>query len=441
MDFVLVLKVCPSCLSWQSVDPCPTCNCETYLPGLCSNRSCLAEVSGKFCGVCGSPSFGGLLESKEAKGEITISYVPTPSPLVSDRPSVFSQGKPSPSHAPVSHPPVSQTPVYHPPVSQTPVSQTPTAPTTRTTLNRAPVSPTTYSPAPTPTYAPAPFQPRPNYSTTDTSSILQSGISPSAAVKGISGADSDPLSRYRVAQPDNNQNMDWNKELRSASRAEGSKNQSVFERETPPQVNSQPVVRQPNPAPAPQYAQTQQQVYTSPNVDVNANIRPSILSQQNDPLDRYRLKNDAPANPAPVTAARLPGAPQTQGVAYAPTVRPSVLKDNSDALSKYRVKSPEEDERTWAFSFRNLPTTPEKVVRLVVDGKTLYSGYAPAGSLNEHVSYTAGPGAGSVQVQFNIELINFNLQRNLDMSKGRFVRFSIEQAQMKFRQQKMDLDI
>jgi len=107
-------------------------------------------------------------------------------------------------------------------------------------------------------------------------------------------------------------------------------------------------------------------------------------------------------------------------------------------LDRYRVKSPEEEERTWEIILRNIPQAPGKIVELKVDDRQLYSGTGNDRVVSSNFSTMCNSTAS--QFILKVGLINFNLTRSLEIGKGRFVRFAVEQGQFKFRQQKTAID-
>eukprot|EP01123_Difflugia_compressa_P015745 TRINITY_DN904_c0_g2_i2.p1 TRINITY_DN904_c0_g2~~TRINITY_DN904_c0_g2_i2.p1 ORF type:complete len:260 (-),score=43.88 TRINITY_DN904_c0_g2_i2:213-992(-) len=172
-------------------------------------------------------------------------------------------------------------------------------------------------------------------------------------------------------------------------------------------------------------------VFTSPYVVADPTIRPSILKQQDDPLQRYRVKSEETVNPTPSTNT-VPSSGVTPVAA-----RPSLLREQSDdPLSKYRVKSPEEEEVTWEIYLRNLPAESVNIVEFFADDKKVFAGFGSNGVVTENFNYTCKPGTTSTHFCLKISFINFNLNKTLDITKGRFIRFSVDYGQMKFRQQK-----
>jgi len=264
----------------------------------------------------------------------------------------------------------------------------------------------------------------------DTTSIFHSGITPSSVVKGITGAGDDPLAKYRVQKVEKD-DVDWHQTIRSASRAnvEGESDPLKLYTGQPPAyvVNTVPAqspnIRY-NPKGTPQ--STPHNVHKNVNVVPDPTIKPSLLKEQGDYLEKYRVKSDPSIN---VGADTEP-------------IRPTVLKNSGgdDYLSKYRVRSPEEEERTWDIQLRNIPATSGKIVELQVEERQLFagSGAGTGGVISSNFSTLAS--STSSNFVLKIGAINFNLTRSLEIGKGRFVRFALEQGQIKFRQQKTPID-
>jgi len=289
-------------------------------------------------------------------------------------------------------------------------------------------------------------------SVTDTTSIFGSGITPSAVAKGVTGVDNDPLAKYRVKPTESTDaEVDWHSTLRSASRANVEETGNPFHRldgepsyvNTPANQNyrsnqasqARPPSEAMRKAPSANARQATPyvppyNVHTSANVIPDPTIKPSVLKEQGDYLEKYRVKN--------VDPTLTPG---TTTVTSAGGVRPSVLKDQGDGyLDKYRIKTPEEEERTWEISLRNIPASSNKIVEVQVDDRQLYSGSGNDKVVSLNFSTMCKPNDTSSQFIVKIGLISFNLTRSLELGKGRFVRFSVEQGQMKFRQQKTPFD-
>lgn len=224
---------------------------------------------------------------------------------------------------------------------------------------------------------------------------MSSGIRPTAVKKGITGVD-DPLAKYRVQNnPNDTASVDWDKEIRSASRADTTTPTTYVPQEKPIE-----------------------QRYVPPSA--NTTILPARTDVRN-PTSQFSSSN--------------PYVRPEQGI------KPSALKDGSDVLQKYRIKTPEEEEMTWEISLRQIPASLGKSVLFQVDGSVLYSGEGTNGIVTANVTtMCSSENSGTSQVLFKINAINFNLNRNLEISKGRFVRFSVESGQMKFRQQKTPFD-
>jgi len=285
-------------------------------------------------------------------------------------------------------------------------------------------------------------------SVTDTTSIFGSGITPSAVAKGVSGIDDDPLAKYRVKSTNADADeVDWHSTLRNASRANVEETGNPFHRldgepsyvNTPPNQNyranqasqARPpseALRKPPAKQATPYVPPSN-VHTNVNVVPDPTIKPSVLKEQGDYLEKYRVKNVDPTLTSGATVTSAGG------------VRPSVFKDQGDDyMDKYRIKTPEEEERTWEISLRNIPASSNKIVELQVDDRQLYSGSGNDKVVSLNFSTMSKSNATSSQFIVKIGLINFNLTRSLELAKGRFVRFSVEQGQMKFRQQKTPFD-
>jgi len=152
-------------------------------------------------------------------------------------------------------------------------------------------------------------------------------------------------------------------------------------------------------------------------------IRPSILRDNTDPLEKYRIKDTNETNTS-----------QTQSSAPK-----SILhKDDSDPLQRYRVKSAEEEQMTWNIYLFGLVADPDKPVELKCDGNLVYMGDGVNGTVTTRVVYQAqGP---TTAVTLSIKSMNFNLTKNLEIGKGRFIKFAIESNQLKFRQQITEID-
>jgi len=388
MDFEVTLSVCPRCVSWQSGTNCGDCGSATTTPDVCSK--CKTTNNTKYCTLCGAPTYITLLDPESS----------------AQRP------KNTGSYAVGSHSQI----IYE---------------SSHTAQQLAP---------------PHIKQPqRSGYSTTDTTSIFGSGITPSSVVKGRSGADDDPLAKYRVKSEEKDDSENWHQAIRSASRAnvdESTGIDSLLRLDAQQAINAPPgyratpksptgarppseALRNVNTRPGVKANPSPHNIHTNVNVIPDPTIKPSALKDQGDYLEKYRVKS--------VDPTLTPGEPVTSNV------RPSVLKDQGDDyLERYRVKTPEEEERTWEISLRNLPVSSSKIVELQVDNRQLYSG-----SGNDRVvssNFSTMCNSTSSQFVLKIGAINFNLSRSLEIGKGRFVRFSVEQGQMKFRQQKTPIE-
>jgi hypothetical protein len=357
--------------------------------------------------------------------------------------------------------------------------------------------------------------------TVDTSSIIGKGITPSAVARGVATGQDDALSKYRITKEDDNRDVDWIKEIRSASRAQVEDNDTAYvsgepayvhapnaqhkpgttnvqHHQPPPSqqlrrddnvfsrpnnnsaVNANRPNNQRNPAPppgpsrAPQYQQYpppsthqqyqnyppssshqqyqnypppssqqqygnyppssshhqhhQQQRSHDPNpwVKEESTIKPSVLRDSSDPLEKYKIKDTPPEtlqNPVISSSGNQPK---------------SLFKDNNDVLDKYRVKSAEEEEKTWHIYLIGLTADPGKPIELKCDGQVVYAGEGVNGHVTTHVTYES-KGAGPTSIILNIKSLNFVLNKSLELQNGRFVRFGVERGQLKFRQQKTDV--
>jgi hypothetical protein len=299
---------------------------------------------------------------------------------------------------------------------------------------------------------------QPQNPTVDTSSIYAKGVTPSAVYHGVSRGEEDALSKYRVTSPDQVQDIDWIKTLRSASRAQVEEPGEVFSVKSQEQVvhNPQQQVQshntRPQNAPPPSQQIRREDVFSSrpPNSAINvrpqqhnvyqgpprahspyqstsvtveeSTIRPSVLRDSGDPLEKFRIKpeelNDINQTSQPKTVFKK--------------------QDSNDSLDRFRVKSAEEEEKTWHLYMMGLTADPGKPIELRCDGQLIYTGEGLNGVVNAHSVYEAqGP---VVNVVLHVKSLNFVVNRSLELSKGRFVRFSVERGQMKFRQQKTEFE-
>jgi hypothetical protein len=362
-----------------------------------------------------------------------------------------------------------------------------------------------------------PHAPRnPNSKAVDTTSIIGKGITPSAVAKGVASGQDDALSKYRITGADDNQDVDWIRTLRSASRAQVEDDSGAYISGEPVQVHSavpqykattnahhQPppsqqlrrddnVFSRPNnnsavnmnrpnnqrnPPPPPGPSRTQQyqnypppsshqqyqnypppssqqqyQNYPPPSsqqqyqnyppsshqqqyrahdpnpwVKEESTIRPSVLRDNSDPLEKYKIK-DNPPETLQNTNISSSGGNQPK----------SLFKDNNDVLDKYRVKSAEEEEKTWHIYLIGLTADPGKPIELKCDGQVVYSGEGVNGHVTAHVTFES-KGNGPTSMVLNIKTLNFVLNKSLELTNGRFVRFAVERGQLKFRQQKTDV--
>jgi hypothetical protein len=322
----------------------------------------------------------------------------------------------------------------------------------------------------------------------DSTSILAKGVTPSAVFKGVSSGEDEALSKYRITGKDEEaQDIDWMRTLRAASRAaveepaevvamrtpeptattsvasgyaysrppqhtgptpsqQMRREDNVFSNRNNPHNNppppgyvankpqNQPISgirdtsQQVNPANSKLYnppEQQQQSKYRSTGITVSeSTIKPSSLRDTSDALEKYRIKESDLNNDA-----------QQQSAASQPK---PMFKDNSDPLEKFRVKPPEEEEKTWVIYLFGLGTDPGKPVELRCDGNPVFMGEGMNGVVNTRVSYAS---QGEVtQMNLSIKSMNFTLPKNLEIGKGRFIKFSIEQGQLKFRQQRTEID-
>jgi hypothetical protein len=309
----------------------------------------------------------------------------------------------------------------------------------------------------------------------DTSSILAKGITPSAVHKGVNSGLDDTLSKYRISNTEADaENIDWRKTIKNASRAAVDEPDEVMAKRSseptvhisnqqnykppantgplpseqlrredvfrpPPQSNS-PISRPPpsqsltspksgNVPPPPGPSRT---VYSPPpqqhrsvgvTVVNESTIRPSLLKDTSDPFEKYRI-HDPPA----ATDKTNPENPAVSAT--------SPKNDTPDPLQKYRVKTAEEEDVTWHFFLTALPADPGKPVELKCDGEVVFLNEGVNGMVNTHANYLAT--GDSTDVVLVINSIPFTLNKALEISKGRFVRFVIEKGRFVFRQQKTD---
>jgi len=313
----------------------------------------------------------------------------------------------------------------------------------------------------------------------DTSSIIGQGITPSAVFRGVNSGD-DTISKYRInSSEDTNENIDWRKTIKNASRAAVDEpdevmaqkiiepsvqvshqqhyntrpanvgplpseqlrhNPEALSRPTPPtsptivpRQPSQPVVspKSGNVPPPPGPSRT---VYTPPQqvnpkrgvtVVAESTIRPSLLRDTSDPLERYRI-NDTATDSNEGNPTSSASGPKTD--------------TSNDPLQKYRVRTAEEEETTWHFYLSNLTGEPGKPVELLCDGQVVFFSEGANGIVNTHASYAAIGDATTVVL--NIKSIPYTVNKNLEISKGRFVKFAIEKGvgALRFRQQRTEID-
>jgi len=312
---------------------------------------------------------------------------------------------------------------------------------------------------------------RPNDVKVDTSSILSQGITPSAVHKGVNTGE-DTLSKYRITATENpNENIDWRKTIKNASRAAVDEPDEVMaQRSTEPTVHisnqthqsqnkpinvgplpseqlrrdppvqplssptSSPITRPPQhvtspktgnlpPPPGPSRTVYNPPQPTNPKrgvtVVAESTIRPSLLKDSGDPLGKYRI-TDPPADPAK----------QENPTGSKP--------DTSDPLDKYRVKTAEEEEMTWQFFLTGIAADPGKPVELKCDGHLVFESEGANGTVNTRTSYLAS--SSSTVVVLTIKSIPITINKTLDIANGRFVRYAIEKGGLKFRQQRTELD-
>jgi len=168
-----------------------------------------------------------------------------------------------------------------------------------------------------------------------------------------------------------------------------------------------------------------QSKYRSTGVTVSeSTIKPSSLRDTGDALEKFRIKESDLNNDVPQQSAASQPKP--------------IFKDNSDPLEKFRVKPADEEERTWVIYLFGLGTDPGKPVELRCDGNPVFMGEGMNGVVNTRVSY--GSQGEVTQMNLSIKSMNFSFPKNLEIGKGRFVKFSIEQGQLKFRQQRTEID-
>jgi len=316
---------------------------------------------------------------------------------------------------------------------------------------------------------------RPTDVKVDTSSILSQGITPSAVHKGVKAGD-DTLSKYRItATESSNENIDWKKTIKNASRAAVDEPDEVMAQRSPePTVHiynqtqqqsqnkpvnigplpseqlrrdpvqplsspssSSPITRPPQQVTSPKTGNLppppgpSRTVYNPPQpsnpkrgitVVAESTIRPSLLKDSGDPFEKYRI-SEPPADPA----------------AKQDTLHTSGSKpDLSDPLDKYRVKTSEEEEMTWQFFLTGIAADPGKPVELKCDGQVVYISEGANGMVNTRTSYLAS--GVSTAVVLTIKSIPFTVNKTLEIANGRFVRFAIEKGGLKFRQQRTELD-
>jgi hypothetical protein len=165
----------------------------------------------------------------------------------------------------------------------------------------------------------------------------------------------------------------------------------------------------------------------NPWVKEESTIKPSVLRDNSDPLEKYKIKDTAP------DTLNIPLVSSSGGNQPKP-----MFKDNNDVMDKYRVKSAEEEEKTWHIYLIGLTADPGKPIELKCDGQVVYSGEGVNGHVTAHVTYES-KGTGPTSIVLNIKTLNFVLNKNLELVNGRFVRFAVERGQLKFRQQKTDV--
>jgi len=393
-------SVCPRCRSFQSTAYCPSCGAAARPANGCSQCT-NSFIEGKFCGECGAPSWRTVIQGG----------VP---PKTGSQQEIRKQGS------------------------------------------------------------------RPNDVKVDTTSILSQGIKPSAVHKGVNAGD-DAISKYRItAAESSNENIDWRQTFKNASRAAVDEPDEVMAQRSPEPVvhvsnqthqsqpkpvnqgplpseqlrrdppvqhptspTSSPITRPPpsqpmtspktgNLPPPPGPSRTvynpPPQNYTPPRgvkVVAESTIRPSLLKDSSDPLEKYRI-SDPPADPSKQegTAAVSSGSKSTS---------------TGDTLEKYRVKTAEEEEMTWQIFLTGISADPGKPVELQCDGKVIFESEGANGAVNCRISYLAT--GDSTVIVLNIKAIPFTINKSLEISKGRFVRFAIEKGgALKFRQQRTEID-
>jgi len=130
---------------------------------------------------------------------------------------------------------------------------------------------------------------------------------------------------------------------------------------------------------------------------------------------------------------------QSSSVDSGEPIRPSeAFKGDGDALAKYRIKDENEEngpvtsDSKWEIQLRNIPAGP---VELFVSGKSVLS-IDGTNNLTTTVNATTPSGTGDIPFLLRIPSAGFTFSRNLSAGNGTYIRFSVENTGMKFRQQK-----
>jgi len=176
-----------------------------------------------------------------------------------------------------------------------------------------------------------------------------------------------------------------------------------------------------------QHHHQQQHQQHNPWVKEESTIKPSVLRDNSDPLEKYKIKDNPPETLQNTTISSSGG-----------NQPKSLFKDNNDVLDKYRVKTAEEEEKTWHIYLIGLTADPGKPIELKCDGQVVYAGEGVNGHVTTHVTYES-KGTGPTSIVLNIKTLNFVLNKSLELQNGRFVRFGVDRGQLKFRQQKTDV--
>jgi hypothetical protein len=184
----------------------------------------------------------------------------------------------------------------------------------------------------------------------DSSSLFDT-VSPSAVFKGVSGGLEDNLSKYRINPNEvNNQDIDWKKSLRAASRAnvdDDDDNDVMSVKSPEPAVvhnphTTQVYTRPENTPPSQQMRREDVWGQRGNTGSHNQNVAPPGATQYRPPQSNVQIRAPANQNPVPPGRAYPPGGvynTRSVGVTVEEsTIRPSLLRDSSDPLEKYRIK-------------------------------------------------------------------------------------------------------